>query len=414
MNYTTIFDEGRKNLIEFFNSNYEGFDNLLLSHFLSNFNDLLDYREEGTHTKPKIIFTNNIDGIIKAIPKAYKLQIFVDDDASMFRSRLKPLIAIAKKEWCIYIENKDNKFVYGICKTFNSLKEKSLLTEISESEILRDKADKIHCIVSKSINDFEMDLFSTTGNKICINTSLSPIKEINNDQTISNFTQACFSKLRTTKKKLSEVQIMFENIFAKVVEDLNGAICVVVDKEYKDNGFFEDGIWLDTPISFSKLFTQSKSYSEEKLQAFASLFINMLNFDGITVIDTTGQILAYNVFVESNIKRAKNVIGGARKRAAYTIINSRRKHIVGVYFQSHEGEIFYKSLKKPKTEQKVETKTIENNETENVSPSQSAYENKEQENTSNSNILESTPNLDKHENLNEENSSTITPSEPIK
>ena len=53
-------------------------------------------------------------------------------------------------------------------------------------------------------------------------------------------------------------------------------------------------------------------------------------------------------FVESNIKRTKNVIGGARKRAAYTIINSRRKHIVGVYFQSHEGEIFYKSLKKPK------------------------------------------------------------------
>ena len=76
----------------------------------------------------------------------------------------------------------------------------------------------------------------------------------------------------------------------------------------------------------------------------------MLNFDGITVVDTTGRVLAYNVFVQSNINRTKNVIGGARKRAAYTIINSRRKHIAGVYFQSHEGEIFYKSLKKPKAE----------------------------------------------------------------
>lgn len=348
MQGVTIFEQGRNDLIGFINNEYKGFDNKLLSHFLNSFNELLDYREEGTHTKPKILFTNNIDAIIKSVPKAYKLQIFEDDDATMFSSRLKPLIAIAKKEWCIYIENKEDKFIYGICKTFNSLKEKSLITEVKESTFLRDRADKINCIIAESVSDFEMSLFSTHGNCIRINTSLHDSHDINQSQTIAEFTKDCFSKLRTTKKKLEEVHIMFYNIFTKVIEDLNGAMCVIVDKDYKDNGFFEDGIWLETPISFSKLFTQSKSYSEEKLQAFATLFINMLNFDGITVVDTTGKVLAYNVFVESNIKRTKNVIGGARKRAAYTIINSRRKHIVGVYFQSHEGEIFYKSLKKPK------------------------------------------------------------------
>ena len=348
MEAVTIFEQGRNDLISFINNEYKGFDPKLLSHFLNSFNELLDYREEGTHTKPKIIFTNNIDSIVKPIPKAYKLQIFEDDDAIMFNSRLKPLIAIAKKEWCIYVENKDDKFIYGICKTFNSLKEKTLITEIKESSYLKDRADKINCIVAESISDFEMNLFSTRGNSIRINTSLHASQDIDKENTIEEFTKDCFSKLRTTKKKLNEVHIMFYNIFTKVIEDLNGAMCVVVDKDYKDNGFFEDGIWLETPISFSKVFTQSKSYSEEKLQAFATLFINMLNFDGITVIDTTGRVLAYNVFVQSNINRTKNVIGGARKRAAYTIINSRRKHIVGVYFQSHEGEIFYKSLKKTK------------------------------------------------------------------
>ena len=349
MENVTIFEQGRTDLIKFINSEYKNFDSMLLSHFLNSFNELLDYREEGTHTKPKILFTNNIDAVLKTIPKAYKLQVFEDDDAIMFNSRLKPLIAIAKKEWCIYIENKDDKFTYGICKTFNSLKEKSLITEIKQSTYLLDRADKINCIVAESISDFEMSLFSTHGNTIRINTSLHASHDVDKNQTIAEFTKDCFSKLRTTKKKLDEVHIMFYNIFNKVIEDLNGAMCVIVDKDYKDNGFFEDGIWLENPISFSKLFTQSKSYSEEKLQAFATLFINMLNFDGITLVDTTGRVLAYNVFVESNIKRTKNVIGGARKRAAYTIINSRRKHIVGVYFQSHEGEIFYKSLKKPKT-----------------------------------------------------------------
>lgn len=369
MESVTIFEQGRKDLINFFNTEYVDFDQRLLSHFLNSFNELLDYREECTHTKPKIIFTNNIDGIIKPIPKAYKLQVFEDDDALMFNSRLKPLIAIAKKEWCIYIENRENKFIYGICKTFNSLKEKTLITEIKESNYLKDRSDRINCIIAESISDFEMSLFSTRGNTIRINTSLHPSQDIDKAQTIGEFTKDCFSKLRTTKKKLEEVHIMFYNIFNKVIEDLNGAMCVIVDKEYKDNGFFEDGIWLENPISFSKVFTQSKSYSEEKLQAFATLFINMLNFDGITVVDTTGRVLAYNVFVESNIQRTKNVIGGARKRAAYTIINSRRKHIVGVYFQSHEGEIFYKSLKKPKisklklaqkTETVVTTENVEN------------------------------------------------------
>lgn len=350
------FQEGRNSIIEFFNTEYEGFNSVLLSHFLNSFNELLSYKEEDSNTKTKLIFTSNIDTVLKAIPKSYKLQVFIDDDASMFNSRLKPLVAIAKKDWCIYIENKDDKFIYGICKTFNSLKEKSILNQITESKSLKEKNDKFSCIIARSVSDFEMSIYSVSGNKISINTSLNPQNSQNNDQIIQEFSKLCFSKLRTTKKKLEEVQILFSNIFTKVIEELNGAMCVIVDKDYKDNGFFEDGIWLDTPISLSKLFTQTRSYSEEKLQALSTLFINMLNFDGITIVDTTGRILAYNVFVESNMKKAKNVIGGARKRAAYSVINSRRKHIAGVYFQSHEGEIFFKSLVKPKVVKPKEVK----------------------------------------------------------
>ena len=53
-------------------------------------------------------------------------------------------------------------------------------------------------------------------------------------------------------------------------------------------------------------------------------------------------IITNNSFAGANI----NVVGGARKRAAYTVINSRRKRIIGVYFQSHDGEMFYKAVKK--------------------------------------------------------------------
>ena len=116
---------------------------------------------------------------------------------------------------------------------------------------------------------------------------------------------------------------------------------VVVDKDYVDEGFFGDGIWLEEPIEFSKLFTQTKSFSEAKLNAYSEIFMDMLNYDGITIVDNKGRIRAYNVFVESDSSKENNILGGARKRAAFTVINSKVRKIIGVYFQSQEGEIFY-------------------------------------------------------------------------
>jgi hypothetical protein len=163
---------------------------------------------------------------------------------------------------------------------------------------------------------------------------------------VNDFVDATFSKLRTTQRKLQDMKNMYRNIFTNVLSYVNGSICVIVDKDYKDNGIFEDGIWLKEPISFSKLFTQSKSYNESKLQAYADLFMNMLNFDGITIIDNQGRLRAYNVFVEPNAKKVGFIVGGARKRAAYYILSTKKKDIVGVYFQSHEGEVFFQAVPK--------------------------------------------------------------------
>ena len=136
---------------------------------------------------------------------------------------------------------------------------------------------------------------------------------------------------------------LYANIFKKAFNDIHGAICVIVDKDYVDKGYFSDGIWLETPIEFSKMFMQTNGYSETKLTSIAELFIAMLNYDGITIVDNAGRIRAYNVFITSNNKLT-NIVGGARKRAAYTIINSKVKKIVGVYFQSQDGETFYEEV----------------------------------------------------------------------
>jgi len=288
--------------------------------------------------------------------------LFEDEKPTMFNSRMKSILAIAKREWCFFIDIKENKISYGIVMSFGSIKDKNFLQQLEENTTLKDRPTKIHCITAHPLNFYSMTFHSITGNNLVVNFALDKSKYHSLATEIREFVDVVFSKLRTTQRKLQDMKNMYKNIFSHVMEDVNGALCVVVDKDYKDTGLFEDGIWLKEPISFSKLFTQSKSYSEEKLQAFADLFINMLNFDGITIVDNLGRIRAYNVFVEPNSKKVGYIVGGARKRAAYFILSSKRKGIEGVYFQSHEGEVFFQALKsKPAPKQKKTVEKIEEN-----------------------------------------------------
>lgn len=347
MDEIIFFENAKENVTNFFQKEFDNFPPLLMSHFLNRFNDLLNYTEEGKGIKPNIIFTDNIEAIVKSIPKSHAMAIFEDQEATMFNSRLKSILAIGQYDWCFYIDIKENKITYGLVMSFRSIKDKSFLQALEENTTLKDRLVKVHCIIARPINFYTMLFHSISGNSLVVNMSLDKINSNVYASEIRELVNLTFSKLRTTQLKLQDLKNLYYNIFSNVMSNINGAICVIVDKDYVDTGIFADGIWLKEPISFSKLFTQSKSYSEAKLQAYAELFVNMLNFDGITIIDNQGKLRAYNVFVEPNAKRVGYIVGGARKRAAYYILSSKRKGILGVYFQSHEGEVFFQELKKP-------------------------------------------------------------------
>jgi len=347
-----FFDNAKDSVTNFFEKEFENFPPLLMSHFLHRFNDILNYAEEGQAIKPQIVFTDNIEAVNRAIPKSHILTIFEDSEATMFNSRLKSLLAIIRSDWCLFIDVKENKISYGIIMSFASIKDRNLLRALEENSSLKDRPVKINCVIARPLNFYSMKLHSISGNDLTVNFSLDKSKSNIFNTEIREFVDATFSKLRTTQRKLTDMKNMYLNIFSNVLSYVNGSICVIVDKDYKDTGLFEDGIWLKEPICFSKLFTQSKSYSEEKLRAYSDLFMNMLNFDGITIIDNQGRLRAYNVFVEPNSKKVGYIVGGARKRAAYYILSTKKKDIVGVYFQSHEGEVFFQKIHKPENKNK--------------------------------------------------------------
>lgn len=346
MDEMIFFDNAKDSVTNFFEKEFPSLPPLLMSHFLNRFNDIMNYSEEGNIIKPKIVFTDNIESIERAIPKSDAMVFFEDNEATMFNSRLKSLLPIIRNDWCLFIEIKESRLRYGIIMSFRSIKDLNLIRALENNETLKEKT-KTHCIIARPLNFYSMVLHSISGNELIVNFSLDKSKSNIFNTQIKEMVDATFSKLRTTQRKLTDMKNLYLNIFTNVLSYVRGSICVIVDKDYKDNGLFEDGIWLKEPLSFSKLFTQSKSYSEEKLRSYSDLFMNMLNYDGITIIDNQGRLRAYNVFVEPNSNKVGYIVGGARKRAAYYILSTRKKDIVGVYFQSHEGEVFFQEMQHP-------------------------------------------------------------------
>jgi len=350
MNENIFYLDAKNKIVDFLASEYDDFPIKLQNRFMNFFPKMINYEEEGIKYKPRLLFTNNIDAVMKSLPSPSKIELFRDENENMFASRLKALVPFTQHDWCIYVSSEDDCVIYGIFKNINSIKEQGVEDIIFQSNYLKDRDDKIFGIYAYAENNWAVTMKSIKGNEININFALD-IKVVNDwDGEIYDFVEASFSKLKASVKKLNEVKTMYKNIFKNVIRNVHGTMCVVVDKDYPTSehrdDFLDDGIWLREPISFSKLFIQGTHNAEPKLNAISDVFMSMLNFDGITVVDNAGNVLAYNVFVEANLRTAGGVIGGARKRAAYTIINSKKKLIIGVYFQSHDGEMFYAPLKK--------------------------------------------------------------------
>ena len=338
------FDDAKQIIQDFFDLEYPEFSKLNLTEILNTIYKLSNYEEEGVKIRPNVFFTNNINLMVKNVPNCYKLVVFKDVNGANFKQRIKSLLYFCKNDWQIYISYGNEYVEYGLIKLLNSLKDKTLNQYIFKLKILDELQNKLNIINLDVINGGLVMLEGLKGNKTSICFNLNEETAFNWEEKIEQFVDACVCKVKTRSvRKLNDIKNIYFNIFNKIFQGLHGTICLIVDKDFKDkNNFFTDGIWLPEPIELTKLFLQSKNFNEFKLSSYAEIIMTMLNYDGITVMDNTGRILAYNIFIESNYDPSVKVFGGARRRAAETLLKHKNSKIVGVYFQSQDGDNFYK------------------------------------------------------------------------
>ena len=353
MDKKIFFDDARKNVIEFFSYEFPTMTLEQVDVFISIFYKLINYEEESQKIRPAILITSNINSILRNVPNSKKILFHEDTDLSNFKARIKALMPFCGSDWNIYINFGEEIVEYGIVKTLTSIKEKSLLQIVKQKSTLETIAKRSNLIILSVIGGGVCQLTGAKGNRCSVCFNLNSHTEYNWDTEIDEFVDACVSKIKTTQKKLADIKNLTTNIFYRVLRDSHGTICVVIDKEYKDKGFLADGTWLKDPIEFGKLFLRSSKFDENVLRSYADVLTTMLDFDGITVIDNAGRIRAYNVFIESNQDKKNAIVGGARRRAAYSILQNKSKKIIGVYFQSQDGDNFYKEKSDLKKKKKI-------------------------------------------------------------
>ena len=358
-----FFEDARKNVLEMFSVEFPTLSIQNIDLFLGMFYRLANYEEESQKIKPTILITNNINNIVKNVPKAKKIVFYEDVDTINFRARIKALMCFCRRgcreripaNWLnIYVNFGESIIEYGIVKALSSLKEKTLVQCLHEQATLDTISKKTSLVIIDVFGGGVCRLIGAKGSKCSVCFNLNSENEYNWETEIEEFVEACVSKVKTTKRKLQDIKILLRNIFYTVLQGIHGTICMVVDKEFKDKvGFFQDGTWLKEPIELLKLFVRSSTFDENILRSYADVLRTMLDFDGITIIDNAGRIRAYNVFIESTQDANTKVVGGARRRAAYSILHNRNKKIVGVYFQSQDGDNFYKEKGDLKKKKKV-------------------------------------------------------------
>lgn len=124
----------------------------------------------------------------------------------------------------------------------------------------------------------------------------------------------------------------------------------IQDKDMPIDSFLQKGILFDKPINIFEEylnFVSNCSFIEniaERYYSFVGILGVIINIDGLTLVNTNGEILGYNIFIDNKDVDTSTVTGGARKRAAYSLEHSKIKGLAGIYFQSHDGDNYFKEL----------------------------------------------------------------------
>ena len=302
------------------------------------------YEEEESKIKPSLTISTNMDEAVKQAPGTFRLKISKGKkNGNDIEKKLKPLIPFCNNGWHVYINISPKYMEYGLMRAFTGLKGLSVTETLFTSEESIKQSLGFKLIELTALNNFEIKMRGLLGNELIIDSRF--VDTSPNRDSFLEMSEDISSGIEddTTRETVNKV---FYNLLKVLTQKVHGTICMIVKSGYKfPNAHLSDGIWLEEPIDLSQYslnhIQNPGDISAEMFYALSGVFIEMLNHDGITIVDNKGCVRGYNMFISKENLKADEISGGSRKRAAYTLSQLSDPNVIGVYFQSQDGNSFY-------------------------------------------------------------------------
>ena len=316
-----------------------------LANFLKFISKICVYEEEENKIRPRLIIgTNIIDSAIKQVPRHYWLQTRKGaKNGTDIDFALKCLVPFCNNGWIAYIDLKPDCLCYGLLRAFTGpqgLSATELLFQQNPSEYSLIDYNLVEISV---LSNFEMKFEGLRRNVLSVDFRFLNYGSSQQDRHFLNMAEDIISNIESADDK-AILRKIFLNVLSLIPHRVHGTIVVVVKSDYGNvKNLLADGIWLDKPIDLANKELEADltdALSNELFYGLAGLLIGMMNIDGMTIIDNKGKIIAYHVFLSQNDGETQ-VSGGARRRAALSLIKEEHTDIIGVYFLSQDGFSFY-------------------------------------------------------------------------
>ncbi|QGY40468.1 hypothetical protein GM415_10130 [Pseudodesulfovibrio cashew] len=300
---------------------------------------LATYKEEGHSLTPDVFLCENIE-IMRQVSASGKILPIASGtlDASSIKLALKRCAPLAIGGWAIYIERNstDKKISYGLIWTNQNP------LSVSTTDVFLDPELDTSIVYATQLSENVVLIGGNHGNTKIV--SLSPEKDITNpDIPIGNLIDVAASDV--VDDIADEVAALLKRELQRILKTNHGTLIAIVKHGNKVPKEISKGIFLREPLSIVDKAQEFKKIhdidSHNILQSQILLLDGMLSCDGITLLDTAGNIIAYGIFYKSTNDQDKEeqIYGGARKRTYLGLSELVPNQLKAVLMKSQDGSI---------------------------------------------------------------------------
>jgi hypothetical protein len=140
-----------------------------------------------------------------------------------------------------------------------------------------------------------------------------------------------------------KMEAFYHRIAIDLLSQTHGTLAAIVPAGNPYPDFLRDGVVLSENFGLVRAIHRYVKYRDEaatlSLSSYGSLIRKMMSTDGITVFDSSGEVLSYNCFVHENRSpgNSKAILGGARKRAFEILCAHLEQDLNCVLYRSQDG-----------------------------------------------------------------------------